>query len=362
MIDYPRPGPVWLLAALAWFGTAVSIGPVLENALEDTRTAGKVIAQILFWGVYFCGCVCILLPRPTGAVFLRVGAFLFLQVAFIAAITADNALFWRVQAGIAGIYTLGLQLLPSVGDRQMDGASYPGERRFAFKIPPETALGAIGAISLPCLCAWSAFWAGSSSGNTRIFWGLLAFLLAPISVLFLRRLVFLANRCIIFTPRALVAHDLYFLEDPLSIPLTKITEVAPAPSNVDALGLLDLRCGRKKPWVQLLTEAPFSPPPGRRMPDRFSYLQVETPEIALGIALAPTRLDTFLEAARRRCIRVHLPPELPPADAGSPVCSGSCDTSDPNRVCETSGAACEKTTRTQEPEHRQLHSEERQQS
>ncbi|MCC7077774.1 MAG: hypothetical protein IT198_11660 [Acidimicrobiia bacterium] len=291
-----RPRPVWMVAAVAWVGLGGTFLPALASN-DAEQTSLTVAGLTLFAVVYVAGLVAWALPRPFHLLTLRLGGLLLLEagVLVLAAGTAPLAL--RVSAATAGLYTLALCMTRSVGDRMVDGGSYPGERRFAFRTPRE-ALGGIGVACLvPSLALWAcvaAVWASSALLRWAAGGAALAF--AVLTWFGSRQLLMLGRRWFVFAPRAIAIVEPYLLADNLAVPLPRIVDISIASGRPDP-AILDLRAAARGPWIQLLWDEEVEVPGPRRMPARIARLRPALAARAIGVAAPLSTPREFVAVA-----------------------------------------------------------------
>lgn len=306
--EFPRPGRAWVVAALAWLALGVTFGPALNRAVEEATAPLRLGSQALFWIVLLAGAVAIFVPRPWGVVVLRLGAWLVAVGGVAVAAVAAAPPIWRAVACGAGVANLALQLVPAVGDRQMDGGSYPGERRLGFRFPREAAGGVTIAVAVPTLTLTAAAGAAAASGGARVALGAVAVVLAAASVPAVMQLALLARRWMILSPRTMIVHDPYRLNQPFAIPYGHLTDIAAVEGGStdpeDSKGLLDLRSGWKGGWVQTLHDAVAEPPQPRDLPARFDRLRPVVPKFVIGVGWPVTDPALCLRACAAKGLAV----------------------------------------------------------
>jgi len=312
--DFPRPRPTWVVAAAAWVGLALTFAPALSPALANASAPLRIGGDVAFWALYLMGAVAIFVPRPLGLVVLRLGAWMLVVAGIVLGVAATGTqLGWRILAPASALVVFVLQMLPSVGDREMDGASYPGERRFGLRFPREAAGGVMLAVFIPTFAVADLLVALGASGFVRIVCATGAVVFGAASYFALRQLHLLARRAMVFTPRNLVALDPYRLSQALAIPYGHLTDLAPveggriSPDDAHSgptKGLLDLRSGWSGPWVQILCDEMSEPPAPRELPVRLASMAPEVPKIAVGVAAPVTDLERFLQTGSAKGLPV----------------------------------------------------------
>lgn len=306
--EFPRPGRAWLVAAFSWFVLGITFGPALYRAVAGAAAPLRLGSQAAFWVVLLTGAVAIFVPRPWGAVALRLGAWLVAVGGVVLAAVPAAPPVWRVVACGVGVVNLALQLVPAVGDRQMDGASYPGERRLGFRFPREAAAGIAVAVAVPTLAAAAAGGAAAVSGAARIALGAAAVVLAAGAVLAVRQLVLLARRWMILAPQTMIVHDPYRLNQPFAIPYGHLTDVAAVEGGStdpdDTKGLLDLRSGWGGTWIQTLHDDVAEPPQPRELPAGFDRIRPVVPRYVIGVAWPVTDAGLCLRACAAKGLAV----------------------------------------------------------
>lgn len=306
--DFPRPGRAWIAAAAAWVALGPVFGPALADAVGGTPAPLRLGAQGAFYLLLLAGTTAIFVPRPWGAVVLRLGAWLVALAGVAVASAPGVAPVWRAGALGIGVLDLALQMVPAVGDRQMDGGSYPGERRLGFRFPREAAGGIVVAVAVPTSTVAAATAAAAMSGVGRIVLGVVAVLLVAASVPAVRQLRLLARRWMILSPRTMIVHDPYRLNQPFAIPYGHLTDVAAVEGGStdpdDTKGLLDLRSGWRGTWVQTLHDAVAEPPQPRELPAGFEKLRPVVPKYVIGIGWPVTDVDLCLRACAAKGLPV----------------------------------------------------------
>lgn len=309
--SFPGPSRTWIVAAIAWVGLGLTFGPALGLAVDGRPAPLRLGAQACFWALFLAGTVAVFVPRPWGLVVLRLGGWMIAVAGVVVAVTTDVAPVWRVLACVSGLYTMLLQMAPGVGDRQMDGASYPGERRFGFRFPREAFGGVALGVGVPTMAAACVVTSLATSGVLRVVTAVAALLLGVASVPAVMQLHLLARRWLILAPRTMIVHDPYRLSQPFAIPYGHVTDVAAVEGAHgdadpdDTKGLLDLRSGWQGTWVQTLHDEIAEPPQPRPLPPRFERLRPVVPKIVIGVAWPVTDVA--------RCLRACAVKDLPVA-------------------------------------------------
>lgn len=299
---FPAPNRIWVVAALAWVGLGLTFAPALALAVAGDAAPLRIGAQVCFWALFLVGTVAVFVPRPSGLVALRLGGWLIAVAGIVLAAATDLPVVWRTLACLSGVYDVVLQMTPGVGDRQMDGASYPGERRFGFRFPREAFGGIVLAVAVPTVASVCLVAALATAGGVRVFVAVAAVLLGAASIPAIRQLVLLARRWLILAPRTMIVHDPYRLSQPFAIPYGHITDVAAvegahgAADPDDTKGLLDLRSGWQGTWIQTLHDEIAEPPQPRPLPARFERLRPVVPKIVIGTAWPVTDVARCLQA------------------------------------------------------------------
>lgn len=306
--EFPRPRRAWIAAALAWFALGVTFAPALDRAVATAQAPLRLGAQGAFWLVLLEGAVAIFVPRPYGAVVLRLGGWLVAVAGVTIAVIADVAPLWRALAAGGGALDLALQLVPAVGDRQMDGASYPGERRFGFRFPREAAWGVAVAVAVPTLALTAAVGAAAVTGVARVVCAVVAVVLVAASVPAVMQLGLLARRWMILSPHTMIVHDPYRLNQPFAIPYGHITDTAAVEAGStdpeDTKGLLDLRSGWRGAWVQTLHDEVAEPPKPRDLPAGLDEIRPVVPKYVIGVGWPITEVGLCLQACAAKGLPV----------------------------------------------------------
>lgn len=280
-----RRSPVWIVHAVAWIGLAVTLLPVVTDVVADASAPWRVAALVACWTLWAAGVVAIAVPRPWGLVVLRLGGMLMVEAAVLSAAAGAVP---GVRAASAVAVAAGACLLAcaaEVGDRMIDGSSYPGERRFAMRMPGDAVVGVVIAVALPAIALSTAVVTATTGGVVRVVAAVVAVLCTLGTVATFRSLLVLARRWLVLAPRAVAVVDPHLLADAMMIPLQRIVDVSAAGPDVSTDALLDVRAGRGGVWVQLLTDELREAPPARPLPGRLADLRPPVPDRVIGVAL-----------------------------------------------------------------------------
>jgi hypothetical protein len=281
----PRRSPVWVVHAVAWIGLAATLLPVVTDVVADASAPWRTAALVAFWALWAAGVVAIAVPRPWGLVVLRLGGMLMLEAAVMSAAAGAVA---GVRAASAVAVAAGACMLAcaaEVGDRMIDGSSYPGERRFAMRMPGDAVVGVVVAVALPAVALATVVAVAVTDGAVRVVAVVVAVLCTLGTALTFRSLVLLAKRWLVLAPRAVAVVDPHLLADAMMIPLQRIVDVSTATPDVSSDALLDVRAGRGGVWVQLLTDELCDAPAARPLPARLAGLRPPVPAQVIGVAL-----------------------------------------------------------------------------
>ncbi len=296
--DFPKSSAVWLIGLIAWVGLGAAFTTALGDALVGNELGLRIGVVAMFWALYATGIAAYLVPRPWGLVVTRLGSAYLIATGIVVGVITTPSLSMRVLPGIVAGLAFATAMSPQVGDRFVDGASYPGERRFAFRWPREAVGGIAIATVLPAVTIASIVTALAVGGLGRWLFVAIALVTAPPAGLVIRQLELLGRRWLVFAPRALVVHDPFTLEDAMSIPLPRVLDMSAAPGDLAADGLLDVRGGYSGRWIQTVFDAAQDTPRARALPAALAQTRPKIPATVTGIAWPVTSIDLCIQTAR----------------------------------------------------------------
>lgn len=287
-----RRSPAWILHAVAWIGLVLTLWPAIIDAVAGAPVAWRIASTVVFWLVWVLGVAAIAVPRPWGLVSLRLGGMIAVEAAVWCAFAAPadgtsnaTALALRAAAVVVALGACGVSVTARFGDRMIDGASYPGERRFGMRMPGDAVIGIAIAVALPAAAFAAIVATATSTDVARVVFAVVAILCVLGTVRTYVSLLVLARRWLVLAPRAVAVVDPYLMADAMTIPLQRVIDVSVASDDTSAESLLDLRAARRGDWVQLLTDEMRIVPAARPLPDRVAALRPPLPERAIGVAL-----------------------------------------------------------------------------
>lgn len=240
----------WLMRA-AWLSLPATAGAVLAEALDARSAPVAATAAVLAWGIWGAVLLALLVPRPAGAIALRLGSLAAVLAAAWSAIEVGRA---------TGVAWLALTAVPAVlanlavtGEWLVNGAAYGHERRYVLRPPAALLLG-------PLVLASVVAVAGLTAGPLLVAAGMhIAGAIAiavgvPTAWLLFRALVRLAERWVVLVPAGLVVKDHIALLDPMLFRREDIESFGPAPADSDAV---DLTAGTFGLALELRLRTPY---------------------------------------------------------------------------------------------------------
>jgi len=223
--DSTRHWELWALR-LSWLAVPLFVGPGLRRALDSLTSTPGLILEVALWTVWFAGLVACLTPNPVSLTAVRI----------LAPATAGFAVIAAVRVGLKpavvaafgyGLVVTALALLPSIGDRMVNGSAYGSERRMALRTPAVAFLG-------PIPLAWMMVFVGlvgwAVLAAAGLYWLAVPAALVGAAAVWagFRLLHQLAVRWIVFVPAGFVIHDPFQLLDPVLVARAKIRRLGPA--------------------------------------------------------------------------------------------------------------------------------------
>lgn len=220
----------WLFRA-AWLVMPFLVGPVLAEALDDSRSPARTIVSVALWAAWALTMLATLVPRTFTLTVVRIVAPATLAAAVWATVVAgfDGA----AAVGLVGAAAVAVMVFdPALGEVFVNGSSYGPELRLPLRPPAAVLLG-------PLPLAWTVTVVGLAVGPVLLAheqWlaGLLVTGIgAPLAGFAVRSLHGLSRRWMVFVPGGLVVHDPLALAEPVLMPSTSVTAVRPAPAHSD---------------------------------------------------------------------------------------------------------------------------------
>ena len=295
MIERLRGAPEKLngwLALAVWIVQPFTLGPLLGDALDPTRTPFRTTCTWALWVGWLGVLVALVLPRPLTLTITRIGATAAVPVAAWAAVASDDTALTVVGLPSA-IATAGVVLAPTFADRFIDGASYGDERRFALRPPGPVLVGLL-------VPTWAAALAGAGAGplfladERWVLGGLCIALGWPLAYFAVRALHQLTNRFVVFVPNGLVVHDLTVMREPVLFQSREITGLAPALADTTADDMTNAALGLA---LELKLAAPAT------LPVVVDRTTTEDRDVR-ALLIAPSRPAAVMTLAQRRGFRI----------------------------------------------------------
>ncbi len=242
-------------ARITWFLLPFVAGPGLTSGLDGRSGPVQAVAEIMMWGAWFAGLVCLLAPSTVSLTVLRivapgsiVAAVLVLRDGKVDTGLGLLALVWCALA-------TGAAFLSITGDAMVNGSAYGPERRLALRPPASLLLG-------PIVFSWGLLAFSAIAGPLLLAaknWvlGIVVTALAGALSYFVgRSLHQLSRRWIVFTPAGFVIHDYFVLAESILLRRQDIAELGPAPA--EPRGSLDISGGSPGLALQIEAKEPLS--------------------------------------------------------------------------------------------------------
>lgn len=233
----PPTDPTWLpwTIRVAWLSLPLTAGTVLADALTSRSTPVQVVSAALAWSVWAVVVLGLLVRRPVALTALRCAAPLAFLAAVWGATRPGGAAGGPLLTGLAAVPLL-LAFLPESGAWLVNGAAYGYERRYPLRAPGALLLG-------PLPVAWVLLVAGTLTGplllaaGQWVLGGAATVAGAALAAVLARSLHSLSLRWAVLVPAGLVLKDHVTMLDPVLFERAGIAQLAPAPSDTDALDL-----------------------------------------------------------------------------------------------------------------------------
>jgi hypothetical protein len=235
--------PAATVARAAWVVLPFLLGPALDDALAGASAPVRVVTAVGLWAGWGAGLVALLIRRPVTLTVVRVLAPCAVVLGVLCALTDGVGVVLAAAAlAVATVASVAV-LLPTFGDRWVDGASYGDERRFLLR-PPAPVL-------LVAPVAWAVLVVAATAGPLLLAvrqWvagALLTVLGAVVAVMAARALHGLSERWAVLVPTGLVLRDPMTVTDPFLCLRAETAALGPAHrgERLDAEGHADLTAG-----------------------------------------------------------------------------------------------------------------------
>lgn len=271
-----------------WIAQPFTLGPLLDEALSPTGDPFRTSASTGVWTGWFLVLLALVVARPLTLTIVRISAPAALPIAGWAAIEVDDnakVAIGILSAAVAGIVVL----LPSLGDRFVDGVSYGDERRFLLRAP-----GPI--LTIVLTPTWAATVAGLLGGplllaDERWLTGGITLVVGwPIAALGFRAMHRLTARFLVFVPNGFVVHDGASMREPVMFTDREIASLAPAAADSTAKDFTAQALGLA---LELKLHTPAKLPV---VVDRATTAE----ELVQSMLVSPTRPAAVMEFAQER--------------------------------------------------------------
>jgi len=223
----PAHGPTVL-----WAVQPFTVGPLVGDALDPTLASFRTAVTWMAWLGWLAVLVILAVPRPVTLTLGRIGAPAIVPAAIWSAVLVDSnstILIGLISAAAVAVVVL----LPAVGERFIDAASYGNERRFALRPPgpvllflllPTWAVTVAAVTAAPLLLAHQDWLLGAIA----IVLGV------PAALVGYRALSRVTSRFLVFVPNGLVIHDYGSLAEPVLFKTHEIAALGPALAGTTA--------------------------------------------------------------------------------------------------------------------------------
>jgi len=224
---FPAQGPATL-----WAAQPFTVGPLIGDALNPTPDSFRTAATWMVWLAWLVVLIILAVPRPLTLTLGRIATPAIIPAAAWAAFSVDSDSTIIIGLVSAAVVTIAV-LLPVVGDRFIDAASYGDERRFALRPPgpvlvfllvPTWAITVVGVAAGPLLLA-DQNWV---IGTMAVVVG------ASAALVGYRALSRVTSRFVVFVPNGVVIHDYGVLAEPVLFKTHEIAALGPARADTTA--------------------------------------------------------------------------------------------------------------------------------
>jgi len=224
---FPAQGPATL-----WAAQPFTVGPLIGDALDPTFHTFRTATTWMVWLSWLAVLIILAIPRPLTLTLGRISAPAIVPAAVWASFLVDSnstILIGLVSSAIAAMVVM----LPAVGERFIDAASYGNERRFALRPPGPVLLFLLlptWAITVTAVVAGPLLLADQDWG-----FGALAVVVGiPASLVGYRALSRVTSRFVVFVPNGVVIHDYGVLAEPVLFKTHEIAALGPARADTTA--------------------------------------------------------------------------------------------------------------------------------
>jgi len=224
---FPAQGPATL-----WAAQPFTVGPLIGEALDQTFHTFRTATTWMVWLSWLAVLIILAIPRPLTLTLGRITAPAIIPAAVWAAFTADSdstIIIGLLSAAAVAITVL----LPVVGERFIDGASYGDERRFVLRPPGQVLLFLLvptWALTVAAVAAGPLFLANQD----WLIGAILIVVGAPVALIGYRALSRITSRFVVFVPNGVVIHDYGVLAEPVLFKTHEIAALGPARADTAA--------------------------------------------------------------------------------------------------------------------------------
>jgi hypothetical protein len=223
------------LVFVPWLLLAVE--DVFADALDDRDPTFRTSVSVGLWLAWISVMILLVLPGAVALVLTRTAVPVSVPATIWAAWTGDGSTAAGNVAmiAVAVIATVAV-LLPHVGERFVDAASYGDERRYLLRPAAPVLVGLL-------VPTWAVAVLGLVSGPLALAderWGLglgLVVVGVPVALFALRAMLRLAQRWLVFVPAGVVIHDHVAISEPALVRRNTISSIGPARAGSEAVDL-----------------------------------------------------------------------------------------------------------------------------
>ncbi|HEX2848904.1 MAG TPA: hypothetical protein VHN98_00040 [Acidimicrobiales bacterium] len=224
---------------VVWALMPFAAGPAFASALHDRSAPVQHVGSVGLWLAWAVILAASLVRHPLALTVVRIGVPAALAAAAVASLSTHSA---ATLAMATSTLATALVLLPETAQAYVNGAAYPGERRFPLRVPGPLLLG-------PLELAWAATIGPPAAGMLLLAarqWvagGVLLVAGGAAAVILARALHGLSRRWLVFVPAGLVVHDPIALADPVLFRRQTISGLALAAADTEAFDLTQRALG-----------------------------------------------------------------------------------------------------------------------
>ncbi|MEM7337334.1 MAG: hypothetical protein AAF467_01735 [Actinomycetota bacterium] len=276
---------LWPLRGL-WVALPIVFGATVGNDLDTV--AQPLVAEGALWVLWFLGLLATLVPGPVPLTTIRILAPATIVAALVIGGGAGAA------AAAYGVLVTVVSLLPSVGDRMINGSAYGSERRMALRPPAYVLLG-------PVQIAWALVVAGVGlpvwlAATERWVSAAIAAVIGVAAVwLGWRVLHQLSRRWLVFVPAGFVLHDHLLVAESILMRRSTVSSLGPAQSGSEGRAV-DLTGGASGLALEVVLDGPT--PFALRRRGRLDATE------SANLMFSPTLPGAVLTEARVRAITI----------------------------------------------------------